>query len=167
MIICNFILITRIILFLLFEVLVKFSSNTNNKPIWWMPIHLNFCFTPRRWVRQWYACVSRSITESGTFLNSHGNPPPAYLSLLNHYMCPLYEVARLRTLCAVTWTLFLPFSQAQSIQAAQDQRQTWDWPHDPYHGKWPHTALFLSFSVVCLHVPSPTMTYIYIYIRVI
>ncbi len=99
------------------------------------------------------ACVSRWATEIETLLNSDGNTPPAYMSLLNHYECPQYDVRRLSIVCSVTWTRILLFLQAQSIQTAQDQRQTWDRPHDPYHGEKPKRRLSLLFHT-CMRVLS-------------
>lgn len=44
--------------------------------------------------------------------------------------------------------LFVFHAQAQSLQTAQDQRQTWDWPHDTHYGKSTlQNAFFFSWKL--------------------
>ena len=44
-------------------------------------------------------------------------------------------------------------AQAQSLQTAQDQRQTWDRPHDAHHGKaHPHALCFLVVHADKVHM---------------
>ncbi len=100
------------------------------------------------------AYVSRWSTEIETFLNSHGNPPPAYMSLLNHYVCPQYDVARWSIVCSVMWTvssLLAGTVHSGSTRPKTNMRST-AWPLPWWETKAPSFSVVITHNYACMRV---------------